>query len=49
VKLLLAGGADPNIANDLGYTPLHEAAQYGHTEVRIPHTPMMMMTTRTRR
>lgn len=34
VKLLLANGADPNMANDLQYTPLHEAAQYGHTEVR---------------
>ncbi|ELR24443.1 uncharacterized protein ACA1_333230 [Acanthamoeba castellanii str. Neff] len=33
VKLLLEHGADPNIANDLMYTPLHEAAQYGHTEL----------------
>ncbi len=38
MKLLLEQGADPNIANDLMYTPLHEAAQYGHTEVqaRVP-------------
>ncbi|KAL6069365.1 GA-binding protein subunit beta-2-like protein [Balamuthia mandrillaris] len=32
VSLLLKLGADASMANDLGYTPLHEAAQYGHSE-----------------
>ena len=33
VQLLLDRGADPNKANEGGWTPLHEAAQNGHTVV----------------
>lgn len=31
VKLLLENGADVGSSTDLGYTPLHQAAQQGHT------------------
>ena len=33
VRVLLNAGADPNIADDVGDTPLHVAAAYGHKMV----------------
>lgn len=32
VRELLAMGADPNLCDHAGWTPLHEVANYGHTE-----------------
>lgn len=32
VQLLLDTGADPNVENNYGYTPLHWAAKHGHVE-----------------
>jgi len=33
VRLLLEHGADPNIQNEYGDTPLHKAAYNGHVDV----------------
>lgn len=33
VRFLLRAGADVNISTGAGYTPLHQAAQQGHTLV----------------
>ncbi len=33
VEVLLANGADVNIAGDIGYTPLHYAAAKGNTDI----------------
>ena len=33
VRLLLAGGADPNAVGERGYTPLHQALEQKHLQV----------------
>ncbi|HAK50421.1 MAG TPA: hypothetical protein DCM54_00735, partial [Gammaproteobacteria bacterium] len=33
VDLILAAGADPDVADDDGWTPLHTAAMAGHTDL----------------
>lgn len=33
VKFLLANGADVKSTTSIGYTPLHQAAQQGHTHI----------------
>ena len=33
VKFLLANGVRVNVQNELGYSPLHQAAQQGHSQI----------------
>ena len=33
MRILLAWGADVNARGEAGYTPLHEAASHGHSDV----------------